>query len=139
MPNSSLQLILGPNLTFLDSKTKQEIINNLIIDIRNLLNTKKVFNFSDNFGFVTDYGLPDLSYYSTYSQKDREEVSNLITDCLRKFEPRLKDVTIKSLSEKAFAFKISAVFCLDTEQIPLILEAKITYSSQKIILRQHAR
>lgn len=145
MPETrSLQLILGPNLISLDLATssgqliKEEIINNLITDIYNLLNTKQArqLDFSDNYSFITDYGLPDLSRYSPYSQQDKEKVSRLIASCLANFEPRLKNVTVTSQESDSFIFKICATFDLKKEQIPLVLEAQIVGSSQKIILKQ---
>jgi type VI secretion system lysozyme-like protein len=121
--------------------TGSRAITSLLKDISDLLNSKPAYPSSnDSCGYITSYGLQDLSYYSPYSKKDQTEVSNIIKDCLTKFEPRLQDITVIPVAQKNnnysvnFCFKITATLRLPSETISLILESKIDINSKKVSL-----
>lgn len=139
--------ILINNLSFTADKdiyfyiARQKAVNSLLKDISDLLNSKPAYlNVDNSYGFIINYGLQDLSYYSPYSKKDQIEVSNIIKDCLRKFEPRLNNISVIPIIQEndnysvSFHFKIIATMQLQSELISLILESKIDVNSKRISL-----
>ena len=69
-------------------------------DIERLLNTRRtdlldLAHLPEAAASLLGYGLPDLSIYSGRSSRDRRTICELITDLLRKFEPRLVPASIR--------------------------------------------
>lgn len=113
----------------------------LVQDISDLLNTKigniQVVGEKGVEDFIVNYGLPELGYYSPYSLEDRAIVSDLIKNCLIRFEPRLKSVSVTPISEDCsmiFHYKIKGVIDGDYGLIPLVLDSRINTLSKEILL-----
>lgn len=139
MPDSLHSL---SKLVYLNQFSRETFIAVLEEDIFNLLNSRSLYNSSfDQYGeLLTHYGLADCSSYNPYSTADQEKVAIIITDCLTKFEPRLKDlcvIPINVTGEKIdinFHFKITAVMLFAQEEVPLIMESKFRVNSNKIYI-----
>lgn len=69
-------------------------------DIEWLLNTKRVQLFDlehlpETASSIVNYGLPDFSHYTGSSLADCQQICGLITQTLRRFEPRLAPNSIR--------------------------------------------
>lgn len=143
---ASLQILTNRYTGMLNSSSvmkKKQAILALIRDISNLLNTKLSSTYfrENNLleDFITSYGLPELSYYSPYSLDDQGIVSNLIKDCLIRFEPRLMDISVRSIPQPdsmTFHYKINGVIEFESTLLPLILDSTINTISKEIRLTQ---
>lgn len=118
-----------------------DIILDIVGDIKDLLNTN---NGSNNIsanegleGFITNYGLPELSYYSPYSLEDQNKVSALIKNCLSQFEPRLQHVSVNPVSQAStniFHYKIKATITTKLDSCSLVIDSRINNVSKEILL-----
>lgn len=123
------------------ARDNDDILESVIRDLSNLLNSKPLYNKADVDldSFIFFYGLQNLSYYSPYSKNDQQKVSSLIASSIANFEPRLRDVTVSRNDmgddyNIIFHFKITARLQLVNESFPITLESKIDTDLKKIIL-----
>jgi type VI secretion system lysozyme-like protein len=89
---------------------KDASIKEIIEDVANLLSSRPQGSFfHKGETSILDYGMPDLSYYSTYAIEDQKTVAKLIEKSLKAFEPRLSNVVVTpTASEDKFHFRIQA-------------------------------
>lgn len=78
----------------------RQLVASVRRDVERLLNTRRhdllnLEGLPETSSSVLMYGLPDLAVYSGRSSIDRRTICDLITDILRKFEPRLVPTTIR--------------------------------------------
>lgn len=134
---------MNSNLAVNYNKTaKQILIESLVEDVSNLLNTKPIYVINDGVlkNFIINYGLADLSCYSSYSKEDQKKAGEMIKECLSRFEPRLKDIDVVPIQKEdnygvILYFRITAVINYINEMIPVVLESEVNNLSNKIYLR----
>jgi type VI secretion system lysozyme-like protein len=127
-------------------KPAQGVIEDLIEDISNLLNTKPIYSFDENSqlkNFILNYGLMDLSAYSSYSKDDQKKVGEMIKECLLLFEPRLNEVSVVPIDKGenygiTLYFRITATLLFSDESILIVLESEVNKATNKIHLKLDA-
>jgi predicted component of type VI protein secretion system len=131
LPNTNGLLAQKPLVEFLEN------------DINNLLKSRSLYasNFYEYGGLLTNYGLPDFSYYNLSSAEDQEKVSTIIKDCLINFEPRLRDLCIitRAIKNKNvdinFYTSISAVVEFVDITITIIIEPQFDIKLNKLYVK----
>lgn len=115
----SIDLLLG-------YAPEDALLKSIIDDIANLFGTRPQCRFfHKGETSILDYGLPDLSYYSTYSTEDQRSVCKLVAKALERFEPRLSKVLVvpaSSDSDERFHFHITANVALGQEYVTIALD-----------------
>jgi type VI secretion system lysozyme-like protein len=133
----------NPQVPIQVEQHKELLVDNVIFDICNLLNSRSnnVQLDSDllNTPSILDYGIPDVSYYSPYSTKDQEIVAGIIQDCLERFEPRLRNVKVTPIAkdmsaEMGFHFRIKANIILGKEQIAVVLDSNFSSVTKQFLV-----
>lgn len=78
----------------------RQLVTSVRRDVEKLLNTRRndllaIERLPEASSSLLTYGLPDLAMYSGSSSRDRRHICELITEILRRFEPRLLPSTIR--------------------------------------------
>src|SRR5262245_43518646 len=78
----------------------QELAAAVARDLDWLLNTKRwlpdeLADFPEASQSILTYGLPDLSTYSWRNPQDSTAIARLLEDTIRRFEPRLRERSVK--------------------------------------------
>ena len=108
------------------TENKDSLTRSIINDVADIFNTKIEYLYEDGITLISDYGLPDLKYYSPYSNLDKEEVANYVKKSLSMFEPRLTNVIVEVSTKDTkhgcvFHIKIKARINLQKGNFALIL------------------
>lgn len=100
-------------------------------DLANLLNTRRrLLVFPDDVdleGSIMDYGVPDVTGANLASSDARDDFLRSIEELIERFEPRLKNVEVRSQKnadehDRTVRFRIRATLAADPEPV--------TFSSQ---------
>ncbi len=122
---------------------KELLIDNVIFDVCNLLNSRSV---TQDLGAdvletpsILDYGVPDVSYYSPYSSTDQQIVCKIVEECLERFEPRLLNISVTPIEqdftcEIGFYFRIKANIVLGKEQIAVVLDSNFSSVNKQFLV-----
>jgi type VI secretion system lysozyme-like protein len=137
----------NPQIPIQIARHKELLIDNIILDVCNLLNSRSSAqdlnaDFLDT-PSILDYGVPDVSYYSPYSSSDQETVCKIIAKSLERFEPRLNNMTVspieQDLSEEiGFYFRIKANAVLGREQIAVILDSNFSSTTKQFVVTKQS-
>jgi type VI secretion system protein ImpF len=114
-------------------------------DLENLLNTRhsylslapalKELNQS-----LLNYGLPDFTAAGLGPAKDRDEFCRTLQGVLRYYEPRFKNVTVRSLDnatplDRTLRFRIDALLRVDPAPEPIVFDSMLDPSSSTFIVK----
>jgi type VI secretion system protein ImpF len=133
----------NPQIPIEVDQHKELLIDNIILDVCNLLNSRSSAQNLDsdflNTASILDYGVPDVSYYSPYSSSDQETVCKIIARSLERFEPRLTNMAVtlveQDLSkEVGFYFRIKANIVLGREQIAVVLDSNFSSTTKQFVI-----
>jgi type VI secretion system protein ImpF len=133
----------NPQIPIEVDQHKELLIDNIILDVCNLLNSRSSAQNLDsdflNTASILDYGVPDVSYYSPYSSSDQETVCKIIARSLERFEPRLTNMAVtlveQDLSkEVGFYFRIKANIVLGREQIAVVLDSNFSSTTKQFAI-----
>jgi len=87
---------------------------------------------------LPDYGLPDLNDMNQSLHESLAQSRLLIERFIRAYEPRLKDVRVKTLPRDhdplALAFAIEATLVIKGTQHPVVFTARLGYSGRVEVL-----
>ena len=106
-------------------------------DIEWLLNTRQCFEVPEDLPALRDsflsYGLPDFSTLSVKNAEDQSSLVAALENTLRRFEPRLQDVTVSlatvSPLERALRFRIEARLRIDPVPEPVTFDTTLQLGS----------
>jgi type VI secretion system lysozyme-like protein len=133
----------NPQIPIEVDQHKELLIDNIILDVCNLLNSRSSAQNLDsdflNTASILDYGMPDVSYYSPYSSSDQETVCKIIARSLERFEPRLNNVSVTPIEqdlaqEVGFYFRIKANIVLGREQIAVVLDSNFSSTTKQFVI-----
>ncbi|MBK8167237.1 MAG: type VI secretion system baseplate subunit TssE [bacterium] len=115
----------------------RELLTAVRRDIEWLLNTKCTLPYDlthlpETRDSIVNYGLPDFSHYSGSSPADCQRICGLVTQTLRRFEPRLAPGSIRveylvpteRLSPTA-RFRIHGLLHVDPVREPVVFDTEI--------------
>lgn len=115
-------------------------------DIEWLLNTKRPLNmhfddFEEAQSSILNFGIPDFTQYSAANGGDCSQVCSLITETLRRFEPRLDPRTIgvehlvsEELTGIRAQFRIHGVLHVDPVRVPVTFDTQVEMDSGAVSL-----
>lgn len=108
-------------------------------DVEFLLNTRRTMvtagvNFPELMRSVHQYGLPDTSGLSFSNIEGRQQLTDNIADTLRRFEPRLNNITVRlsdarQLSSPQVRFSISATLRMDPSPEQIVFDTVLEIAS----------
>ena len=116
-------------------------------DIEWLLNSKRVLvddlaEFPEAGVSILNYGLPDFSHYSGSSNSDCQQICNLITETLQRFEPRLapRSIRVEHVVEKEKTstqtrFRIHGLLHVDPVSEAVVFDTKIEMDSGSVQIK----
>ncbi|HWD00074.1 MAG TPA: type VI secretion system baseplate subunit TssE [Candidatus Sulfopaludibacter sp.] len=116
-------------------RASRQSMNGLHRDLANLLNSiaplsDDLAEFPEAQGSVLNYGLPEIETFERYTPGGHRRIALLIRDALRRFEPRLGQVSVTVADEQAGPssprFKIQAVTQADFGKGPIAAESTFT-------------
>lgn len=106
-------------------------------DIEWLLNTRRLLDlkldrFPEASASILNYGIPDFSQFSATSGEDCGQLCGLITEALRRFEPRLEPRSIQveyvrrdELTGIRTVFRIRGILHVDPVRVPVSFDTHI--------------
>jgi type VI secretion system protein ImpF len=125
----------------------RELKKSLRRDLEDLLNSRRPLDdlpagFEELPGSLANYGLPDLQSLEVRETHDLQRLCRLIEDCIRRFEPRLRNVTVAPLVEpgqerpldRRLRFEIDALLVVDPLREPVQLTSAVDAGSGAILV-----
>ena len=113
--------------------SENNIIENLVVDLENLLNTKlqkdeSLMSYQEAQESILSYGMPSFSEFSKNHQATSEILSDMIKQIISIHEPRLYDVTVEvaKLDKYVLDFKISATIRTQSDE-PIEIQFDSSY------------
>jgi type VI secretion system protein ImpF len=100
-------------------------------ELSRLLNTRSrlvMREFLESSGTTLDYGIPDVSALSSRSQSDLDLLQSAITKAIVMYEPRLKNVVVRtaaSATDATTRVAISGAVTIDMKLKPLSFELQL--------------
>lgn len=100
-------------------------------ELSRLLNTRSrlvMREFLGSSGTTLDYGIPDVSALSSRSQSDLDLLQSAITKAIAMYEPRLKNVVVRtaaSATDATTRVVISGAVTIDMKLKPLSFELQL--------------
>lgn len=87
-----------------EGQVVRELKRSLRRDLEDLLNARRPLadlpeGLAELPASLVNYGLPDLQSLEIRETHDIQRLCRLIEDCIRRFEPRLRNVTVRALVE----------------------------------------
>jgi type VI secretion system protein ImpF len=85
---------------------RRELVESIRLDLARLLNTRSAETGERLRGrerTVVDYGLPDFLTLNPTSERDREQLTQLLVEAVRAYEPRLQNPTVIVVRDSATA------------------------------------
>ncbi len=117
-------------------------------DLENLLNTRwRCANWPPNleqleFSLV-NYGLPDFSRAHLGSQRDRDELRQIVERVIRAFEPRFKTVSVSfvsnELGDRSLRLRIDALLYAEPAPEPVVFDSQLETTSQTFTVETTGR
>lgn len=108
-------------------------------DVEFLLNTRRTMvlagvDFPELLRSVHQYGLPDTSGLTFSNMEGRQQLTDNIADTLRRFEPRLNNITVRlsaanQLSAPEVRFAISATLRMDPSPEQIVFDTVLEIAS----------
>jgi len=79
---------------------------------------------------LVNYGIPDFTGTNLGSPTSQEEFSRVIVEAIRRFEPRLRDVTVKLVKsgdslDRILRFRIEAVLRVEPAPEPIAFDSSL--------------
>jgi type VI secretion system protein ImpF len=126
-------------------KLKQEVRTHL----EWLLNTRQCLPMSlDGLealeSSLVAYGLPDISGLRSSAPKDRERLERMLSDVIRKFEPRLENVRVEfnaleqDRSRSTIHYRVSAMLKVKPIDQPVLFDTVLEVGSKSFMVRGDA-
>jgi type VI secretion system protein ImpF len=113
-------------------------------DLENLLNTRcrcggYPAEFSELEVSLVNYGIPDFTGANVGSQVSRDEFLSTIQEAIQRFEPRLKNVAVRTLDDndkkepldRVLRFRVEAVLVTEYEAEPVAFVSTMEPTSGK--------
>jgi type VI secretion system protein ImpF len=121
-PRSSAQLL-------------RELKQSVRRDLENLLNTRwRCVEWPESLAEIEDslvnYGIPDFTATHFDAAQDPDILLRAIEDCIRRFEPRLRDVRLQAIEgaadgNRTFRFRIDGVLCVEPLEDPVRYDSSL--------------
>jgi type VI secretion system protein ImpF len=113
---------------------KEEMKRSVAVDLTSLLNVRRndleiPEEFDQTNRSIAAYGLRDLST----CPMDPDQIRRAIEKCVRTFEPRLSNVSVRFLSSVSFRleFQILATLRIDTQREQILFDAVVPTHSRR--------
>ncbi len=104
-------------------------------DLEDLLNTRWRFvGWPENLSHLDDslinYGIPDFAAADLDAAQNPDVLLAAIADCIRRFEPRLRNVRLQQLdtddyASRTFRFRIDGVLCVEPLEDPVRFDSSL--------------
>lgn len=130
-----------------EGQVVRELKRSLRRDLEDLLNARRPLDelpegFHALEGSIANYGLPDLQSLEVRETHDLRRLCRLIEDCVRRFEPRLRNVVVVPASgpegerplDRRLRFSIEAVLVAEPFREPVQLSSVVEAGSGKIVV-----
>jgi len=130
-----------------EGQVVRELKKSLRRDLEDLLNARRPLDaLPDGFdhlpGSLANYGLPDLQSVEIRETHDLQRLCRLIEDSIRRFEPRLQNVSVSPLVEhgdqrpldRRLRFEIHALLVADPLREPVQLTSAVDAGSGAILV-----
>jgi type VI secretion system protein ImpF len=108
-------------------------------DLEDLLNTRwRCIGWPEALGQLDDsllnYGIPDFTAADLDAAQNPDILLHSIEACIRRFEPRLKDVCLQELGpiddgSRTFRFRIDGVLCIEPLEDPVRYDSSLETST----------
>ncbi len=115
----------------------RDLLQSVRRDLEWLLNSKRLVlgdldEYPEAQCSILNYGLPDFSHFSGASMMDRQLVCSLITETLKRFEPRLEpsSIRVEHMVDKEKVglqarFRIHGLLYVDPIKEPVVFDTEI--------------
>jgi type VI secretion system protein len=109
-----------------------KVISSVLHHLHMILNTRQ-----GDVPIAEDYGIPDITSFRHTIPFSIREIENSISRTIEKYEPRLKEVSVKFISQEEDAlivsFQIHARIVLEDQKEPVMFKSQIdSYGKIKI-------
>lgn len=109
-------------------------------DLENLLNCRHglknpiASHFKEVKRSILNYGLPDLTKYSGFSERDQQQLTRTLEEVIQMFEPRLKHVQVSCHSDdnaigKTLNFTIEATLLIEPHPEEVFFDTQLDLST----------
>lgn len=130
-----------------EGQVVRELKRSLRRDLEDLLNARRPLDtlpdgLAELPASLANYGLPDLQSLEVRETHDIQRICRLIEECLRRFEPRLRNVTVTALVDagrerpidRRLRFSIDAVLVAEPLREPVQIRSAIDTGSGAILV-----
>jgi type VI secretion system protein ImpF len=131
------------------SQVLRELKQSVRRDLENLLNTHKRITLTDEIleeldRSVVAYGVPDIHSAELSSERSRTQFATLLEEVIRKFEPRLQNISVVPLDEadpedRMLRFRINALLRVEPAPEPVVFDSAIQRVTGNVEVRGAAR
>lgn len=140
-PSLKDQFIAATRTTVTRDGATHALVDSIIADIERLLSARPCVvswpsHLTELSTSLVNYGMPDFAGRDLSTQQDREQLGHDIEATICRFEPRLRDVTVRLLpdggpTDSVVRFQISARLGIAPDFI--IFDAKTELSTERVL------
>ena len=114
------------------TKDPDKVISSVLHHLQMILNTRQ-----GDVPIAEDYGIPDITSFRHTIPFSIREIENSMSRTIEKYEPRLKEVRVKFISQEedrlTVSFQIHARIVLEDQKEPVMFKSQIdSYGKIKI-------
>ncbi len=130
-----------------ESQVVRELRRSLKRDLEDLLNARRPLDrlpdeLAELPASLVNYGLPDLQSLEVRESHDVQRLCRLIEECIRRFEPRLRNVVVSPLLgrgqdrplDRTLRFAIDAILVAEPFREPVRLRSAVDAGSGAILV-----
>lgn len=130
------RLTLEETTGHLRTYDRKEYKESIRIELVRLMNARCSLTVDEYFErelTVIDYGIPDISHFSSRKFDDQKQVELILTNAVSAFEPRLKSarVSVQKAEDNSLQVKVDAMLVIDSIREP------VSFPTIRLSLEKH--